>query len=154
MALYKYRHERIHTRMGYVKYLFTHEYNLSLFDSFSFPIIVYDSDGIITAANMDFRNLTEIKEDDIQQKKVNIFDYIDKENDGLEEAVRMAFSGVPNVFISDTRIIRAETGTPEDYISSKYPIAIFYPMTYEQGSVKLVGILLDDNKTDEGETID
>jgi len=154
VALYKYNFERIHTRMNYIQYLFTHKNHRSLFDSFLFPIVVYDRDGTIAAANNMFRDFTGINEDDIQLKKVNIFDYIENENDGLEEAVRMAFSGTPNVYISDARILHAETDAPEDFMIQNYPNAIFYPMTYEQGRVKLVGILLDDNKTAEGETID
>jgi len=139
--------------MEYVRHIYTHRD--SAFEIFPFPLIIYSRDGTIEAANKEFCEIAKIKEDDIQQKNVNIFDYIDnKDNHGLDEAVRMAFSGVPNVYISDTRIIRTEKETPEDYLSNQYPNAIFYPMTYGGEDVKLVGILLDDNKTAEGETID
>ena len=154
MALYKYHPERIHTRMSYVQYIYINRGVYSAFELFSFPIVIYARDGVVAAANRMFRDFTEIKDDDIRLGKINIFDYIDNSNDGLDEAVRMAFSGVPNVYISNIRIIRAETGTSEAYISSQYPNAIFYPMTYDGEGVKLVGILLDDNKTAESETID
>ena len=140
--------------MDYVKHIYSLRSSSTVFDNFSFPIVVYDRDGKITAANYMFCEFTEITEDDIQLNRVSIFDYIDNENAGLEEAVRIAFSGVPNVYISDTRILRAETDTPEDLMIHDYPNAIFYPMKYDNEGVKLVGILLDDNKTDEGETID
>ena len=153
--MYKYRHERIFSRMEYLRYVYTHREAHSSFENFMFPVVVYGRDGTIEAASKEFREIAKIEDGDIPQKKANIFDYIDNEdNYGLEEAVRMAFRGVPNVYISDTRIIRSETGSSEAYISRQYPNAIFYPMTYDGVGVKLVGILLDDNKTAEGETID
>ena len=141
--------------MEYLRYVYTRRESHTTFENFMFPVVFYGRGGTIEAASKEFREIVKIEDGDIQQKKANIFDYIDNEdNYGLEEAVRMAFSGVPNVYISNTRIIRAETGTSEAYISSQYPNAIFYPMTYDGEGVKLVGILLDDNKTAESETID
>ena len=145
MALYKYRPERIHTRMSYVQYIYINRGVYSAFELFSFPIVIYARDGVVAAANRMFRDFTEIKDDDIRLGKINIFDYIDNSNDGLDEAVRMAFSGVPNVYISDTRIMRAEADTPEDRLLRKHPNAIFYPVTCDREGIRLVGILLDTN---------
>ena len=153
--MYKYRHERLQSRMDHVQYMYQIRESSAVFENFVFPIVIYARDGTIAAANKRFRKLAEIREDDIQRKKANIFDYIDNnDNYGLEEAVHIAFSGVPNVYISDTCIIRAKPGTPNEDESRQYPNAIFYPMAFDQDGAKLVGILLDDNQTAEGETID
>ena len=153
--MYKYRHERLQSRMDHVQYMYKIRESSTVFENFVFPIVIYNRDGTIAAANKDFRDLAKICEADIQLEKLNILDYIDNnDNYGLEEAVHMAFGGVPNVYISDTRIIRAETGTPLEDESMQHPNVIFYPMTYDQDDVKFVGILLDDNQTAESETID
>jgi PAS domain-containing protein len=93
LPLYKYRQERIHTRMGYVQYIYKNRDTYSAFEDFSFPIVLYDRKGIIAAANKRFRDFTEIKEDDIRPGKINIFDYLDDENAGLLETAHNAFDG-------------------------------------------------------------
>ena len=153
MALYKYRLERLNARIGYVQYIYSLRETKKAFDNFIFPIVVYSRDGTITAANRKFREFTKIKEDNIQLEKINIFDLLDNENTELVEAAHMAFSGIENVYTGDKRLLHAKADSPEDYLLSQFPNAIFYPMTYDQEGVKLVGILLDTNKTDEGETI-
>ena len=144
----KYRPERVHKRVDYVQYIYKHRDTYSAFESFMFPIIVYDRDGIVAAANSMFREFTEIKEDDIKLNKINIFDYLDDRNAGLMEAAHNIFDGKENVYKGTNRLIRAEADTPEAYLSSKYPNAIFFPMTYDRDGITLAGILLDENKTD------
>ena len=145
----KYHPDRVHKRVDYAQYIYKMRDTYSAFESFIFPIVIYSRDGTIAAANKDFRYLTEIKEDDIQLKKVNIFDYLDDTNAGLIEAARNAFDGKENVYIYDRRLIHAEADSPEDYVSSKYPNAIFFPIARDEVGICLVGILLDKNTTDD-----
>lgn len=154
MALYKYRPERIHKRMGYVQYAYKNRDTYSAFEDCTFPIALYNRDGIIAAVNKRFYDFTGVKDIDIQHGKINIFELFDNENAGLLEAARNAFDGKEIVYRSGKRILRAEPDTPEDRLLKKHPNAMFYPMTRDNNGIKLVGILLDDNRTDEGETID
>ena len=144
----KYRPERIHTRIDYVQYIYKLRDEYSAFESFMFPIVIYNRDGTIAAANSMFRDFTGIKEDDIKFKKINIYDYLDETNAGLVEAARNAFDGKDFVYIGDKRLIHAETNTPEDYLLNKYPNAIFFPIARDEDGISLAGILLDTDKTD------
>ena len=149
--MYKYRPERVHTRVGYVRYIYRLRDTYSAFESFMFPIVIYGRGGIIAAANSMFRDFTEIKKDDIQLEIINIFDYLDDKNAGLVEAARNVFDGKENVYRGDRRLIHAEADTPEDYLLSKYPNAIFFPIARDGDGISLAGILLDENKTDDTE---
>ena len=144
----KYNSDSVHKRVDYVQYIYKNKIYPTNFEYFYFPIAVYDRDGIIAAANRKFRDLTEIMEADIAQKKTSIFDYLDDENSGLAEAARNAFDGKENVYIGEKRLIHAEADTPEDYLLSKYPNAIFFSIARDRDGVTLAGILLDENKND------
>ena len=147
----KYHPERIHKRVDYVQYIYKHRDTYSAFESFMFPIVIYDRNGTISAANKMFRDFTEIKQDDIQFEKTNIFDYLNDRNAGLLEVAHNAFDGKENVYTGDKRLILAEAGTPEEYLLSKYPNAIFFPIARDGDGISLAGILLDENKTDDTE---
>ena len=147
----KYNPYSVHRRVDYVQYIYKNKIYPNHFEDFYFPIAVYDRNGIIAEANRKFRNLAKITENEIRDKKANIFDYINASDTGLAEAAHNAFDGNENVYIGDKRLIRAEAGTPEEYLLSKYPNAIFFPIARDRNGVTLAGILLDENKTDETE---
>jgi len=141
--LNKYHPERIHKRVDYVQHLYWDNELYSLFEGFIYAIAVYGRDGIIEAANRKFRDFTKIRGDEIQLKKINIFDYIDDTNVGLVEAAHNAFDGKESVYIGDKRLINAKADSPEDYLLSQFPNAIFFPMAHDRDGISLVGILLD-----------
>jgi len=116
-----------------------------------FPIVIYSRDGTIAAANKDFRYFTEITEDDIQIEKINLYDYLDDTNAGFVEAAHSAFDGNEYVYTGDKRLIHAEADSPEDYVLSKYPNAIFFPIARDDDGISLAGILLDKRETDDTE---
>ena len=147
----QYNPERVHTRVGYIQYIYKNEIYPEAFDNFVLPLAVYDLNGIITQANDTFRKLAGLGSDDIQNGAVNIFERLGDKNTGLAEAAHNAFDGKENVYKGTGRLIRAEADTPEAYLSSKYPNAIFFPIARDKDGISLAGILLDENKTDDTE---
>ena len=150
----KYDPERVYKRVDYVRYIYRLRNEYSAFESFMFPIVIYSRDGTIAAANSMFRDLTIITETDIQLGKINIFDYLDNSNAGLFKAAQNAFDENENVYINEKRrgaqrLLHAEAGSPEDYLLSKYPNAIFFPVFREGDVISLAGMLLDENKVND-----
>ena len=149
----KYNQDSVHRRVDYVQYIYKNKVYPNHFEDFYFPIAVYDRDGIIAEANRKFCNLAKMTENEIRDKKANIFDCLNENDAELAEATHNAFDGKENVYKGKNRLIRAEADTPEDYLSSKYPNAIFFPIARDGDGVSLAGVLLDENKTDETEEL-
>jgi len=136
--------------VGYVQYIYKNtDLYPTNFENFSFPIVIYDRDGIITAANWHFRGIAGITSDDIKNGTVNVFDRLNDKNAGLVEAAHNAFDGRERVYEGKDRLLHAEPGTSAYLQLEDYPNAIFFPMSRDRDGINLAGILLDKNKTEE-----
>ena len=146
----KYNPDSVHKRVGYVQYMYN---NTDLFptnfESLSFPIAVYNRDGIITAANKYFREVAGILSDDIKNGIVNIFDCLDDKNAEFVEAVHNAFDGKERVYEGKDRLLCAEPGTSVYLQLEDYPNALLFPIARDREGISLAGVLLDKNKTDD-----
>ena len=147
----KYNPERVHTRVGYIQYIYKNEIYPEAFENFVLPLAVYDRGGIIAQANDTFRKLAGLRSDDIQNGAVNIFERLDDKNTVLIEAAHNVFDGKEKVCEGIGRAIRAKPGSVEYLQLEDYPNAIFFPIARDRDGISLAGILLDENKTDDTE---
>ena len=145
----RYNAESVHKRVDYVQYIYKNT-NLfpTNFESFVYPIAVYDRNGIIVRANRLFRRLADISADDIQHEKANIFDCLNNDNVVLMEAAHNAFDGNEKVYQNIDCALYTKSITAEKQLSN-FPNAIFFPMYFDREGVRLSAVLLDENKTDE-----
>ena len=142
----QYSADSVHKRIDFAQYTFK-QYPSS-FDDIQFPIVVYSRDGVIAGANRYFRNIAEVTVEDIQLNKLNIFDYLDDKNAVLIDAAHNAFDGEEKVYEDIGCALRAEPGTVKYLQLADYPNAIFFPMAYDRGAVRLGAVLLDMKETD------
>ena len=149
----QYNPERVHTRVGYIQYIYKNEIYPEAFDNFVLPLAVYGRNGIITQANDTFRKLAGLRSDDIRNGAVNIFERLDDKNTVLTEAAHSAFDGKEKVCEGIGRAIRAKPESVEYLQLENYPNAIFFPIARDGGGISLAGVLLDENKTDETEEL-
>ena len=146
----KYNPDSVHKRVGYVQYIYQNtDLYPTNFEVFSFPIVVYDRNGIITAANKCFRELAGVMSDDILGGAVNIFDCFDDHNAEFVEAAHNAFDGKERVYEGTDRLLHAEPGTSVYLQLEDYPNAIFFPIARDHEGISLAGVLLDKNKTED-----
>jgi len=146
--LNRYNPESVHKRVDYIRFNYKNKDFPNNFENFVYPIVLYDRSGIITDANKAFRFLTRITQDDILNGAVNIFYHLSANQKGLSETARNAYDGKEIVYIGSGCLIQISDDNPNRYELSSHPNAIFFPMEQGVGNVKLVGMLLDENKTD------
>jgi hypothetical protein len=145
----KYDAERVHKRVDYIQYIYKNKDYPNNFEDFILPIAVYSRNGTIAGVNKIFRKLTKITEDDLQLEKANIFSLLNEKETGLAEAAHNAFDGKEKVYKGAGSLIQTTEDNPGKYELSRYPNAIFFPMSRDKEGYKLVGVLLDDNKTND-----
>ena len=142
----------IHDRVEYIRFIFinTGEHPTA-YESFILPLAAYDSDGIMVRANQKFRRLTGITKDDIKNGRVNIFDYLNKEeNKGIVGAARQAFHD-EEVILQDLvcPVRPASEGTKPEM--SLFKNAVFFPIIYDKEWITTSGVLLmREEKADDG----
>ena len=145
----KYNPENVHKRVDYVQYIYK---NTALypnnFENFTYPIAVYNRDGIIAGANKFFRKLAGITMDDIRRKKANIFDCLNDKNTGLLEAAHEVFDSREKIYRDFDHVLHTRSAIA-DYQIADYPNAIFFPMSFDRDGVRLGGILLDNEEPEE-----
>jgi hypothetical protein len=56
------------------------------------PTAVYEPGGIIVKASTTFFAVSDVKQDDIEQKKANIFNLLSEDNEGIIEVARGVFN--------------------------------------------------------------
>ena len=145
----KYSPDRVHRRVDYIQYTYSNtQIHPRAFEISSFPVAVYDHDGKIAGANKIFRDVAGITEEDILNRKANIFDCINETNTILIEAAHGAFDGEEKVYLSISPALNTN-GCIADYQITLYPNAIFFPMSYDGDGVRLAGVLLDEETTDD-----
>jgi hypothetical protein len=103
---------------------------------------------MIAGANKIFRDVAGITKEDILNRKANIFDCINESNNILIEAAHGAFDGEEKVFLGISPALHTNGGIA-DYQITLYPNAIFFPMSYDGDGVRLAGVLLDEETTDD-----
>ena len=129
--------------LEHIKYYYTHKDLFPrMFETFSNPIAIYDRDGVITGANKMFRTFAGIDEDDILIKNVNIFTCLNDKKKGLIESLHIAFNGEEKVCENVNPALNTKDIVSE-YQINFFRNAIFFPMIYSGGKVKLAGLLLD-----------
>jgi hypothetical protein len=139
----KYDAYSVHRRVDYARYTYKNADKYSAFDDLQFPIAVYDHSGIIVGTNRYFRSIAEVSADDIRFDKINIFDLLNEQCTALIEAAHDVFNGDERVYEAVGCALGAEPGTIKYLQLEDYPNAIFFPMAYELGEVRLGAILLD-----------
>ena len=140
----RYNPERVHKRVGYIQYIYREM--PENFETFTYPLAVYDRDGIIIGANKIFRELAAIKSDDVLSGTVNFFECLDDKNSGLAETARNTFDGDERAYAGTDRLLRAKPESAAYCLLVRFPNAIFFPIARDRNSVKLAGVLLDENK--------
>jgi len=136
--------------VGYVQYIYHNtDRHPNNFENFTFPIVVYDRNGIITAANQDFRDISGVVPDDIHNGTVNIFDHLNDKNAGFVETAQNVFDGKERAYEGTDLLLRAEPGTTRYLQLEDYPNALLFPIARDRDGISLAGILLDKNKTED-----
>jgi len=134
----------IHDRVEYIKYMFENtDKHPTAFELFVLPLAAYDKSGKLVSADKKFRAFTGISEEDIKSGSVNIFDCLNKENEGIVSAAKKAFTG-EEVIMQDLEcpLCPATEGVKSEIC--QYHDAVFFPMTYDREFVPYSGVLLMD----------
>ena len=140
----KFDADAIHDRVEYIRYMFENtDKHPTAFDLFVLPTAVYDSNGVLVRADKKFRNFTGVTEDDIRTGRANIFDCLNKENEGIVSAAKKAFDD-EEVVMHDLEcpLCPATDGVKSEIC--RYKDAVFFPMTYDREFVPYSGVLLMD----------
>jgi len=148
--------EESSARIKYVRYIYENiEKYPTAFESFVFPIAIYDNAGTIIKATMLFNELAGITEDEINQRKVNISDCLNYGNAGLSEATHSVFNDTEKVLHGLVRPLNSKTAVTKSE-SAIYTGAVFFPMTYKGKHIEYGAVLLYRNEREitEPETAD
>lgn len=137
----KYNPDSINNWVDYVRYICKH--HARNFENYVFPAAIYGRDGTVIKANGIFRNLTGIKDGDIQRGAVNLFDLLDDNNAGLAEAAHNAFGGGESIYTGNCGLLCTKAGKSEVYQLNRLPNAIFFAMAYDRDEVEYAAVLLD-----------
>lgn len=112
------------------------------FESFSFPVASFDRNGRIVRANRRFLEIAGVTDEDVQFGRENIFNCLDAKNERLADAVRGVFFGKERIYEGIGPVLRTNDENTAILVT-RYPNAIFFPMTYGREGVELGAILLD-----------
>jgi PAS domain-containing protein len=145
----RYSVDKVNRRADFVQYMYLNTVRFPMeFECFVLPIAAYDREGKIVRANKYFRELAGISEDDVQEGRINFYECLNHENAGLVEAALGVFENTKKV-VRDVGLLLRPNEKTDDYQLSRYPNAIFFPMTYKQGDVECGAVLLDWGETDD-----
>ena len=140
----RYTPERVHRRVDYIQYIY---WNFpDNFESFTYPLAVYNRDGTVTDANELFRELLAAKPDKVQSGTINLFEHLSEKNAGLVQTARNTFDGSERTYEGTDRLLCAAPETPAYFLSGRFSNAIFFPIARDGDGVSLAGILLDEHK--------
>jgi len=140
--------------VDYVQFIYTNaDKHPDIFETLPLPIAAYGRDGVVAGANRIFRELVDITEDDIRLGKVNIHDCLNDNDAALTEAAHNAFDGSEKVYQNVGRALHTKSNFT-DGLLSKFPNAIFFPMTFDREGVKLGAVLLDHKEDNSEEEAD
>lgn len=135
-------------RVEYIRYLYDHtDEHPSAFDHFVLPLAVYDENGFLVRANKKFRSFTGITDDDIKNGCACIYDYLNKDNEGIISEAKKAFNGEEVVLQKlECPLCPASDGVKSEICH--YHDAVFFPMIFEREFVSCSGVLFMDEATD------
>ena len=144
-----YNEINVSKRLDYIRYIYgnTDDYP-TVFENFIFPIAVYRSDGRIEGANKFFREIAGLSAEDIRLEGVNIYNYLDGTCENLIDAAHLAFDGSERVYEDICHGLFTNNNISANMIK-RYPNAIFFPVDFDDGEVRLAGVLFDKDMIEE-----
>ena len=143
----RYTPERVHRRVDYIQYIY---WNCpDNFESFTYPLAVYNRDGTVTDANKLFRELVSAEPSEVASGTISLFDRLNERNAGLAETARNTFDGNERAYEGADRLLCAAPETAAYHLLNRFPNAIFFPVARDKNGIRLAGILLDENKPDD-----